>query len=177
MGRPNLTTDLAQAKQLDVISTERIRGLIRRRTRGDAHMPMDEARDVAQEVHADWFLSGALLKIGAGLRLDLRVQDTATGQVLFADKVEGENAQAVFAMADKATAEVLGQLVPDAGVAASSAAVLTSNIEALRAYEEGRELSHPATVWPSSFLISPRGRTRSTIRHGSLRACSASECE
>jgi serine/threonine protein kinase/tetratricopeptide (TPR) repeat protein len=136
-----LTTNLAQAKQLDVISTERIRGLIRRRAKGDAHMPMDEARDVAQEAHADWFLSGALLKIGAGLRLDLRVQDTATGQVLFANKVEGENAQAVFAMADKATAGVLGQLVPDAGVAPSSAAVLTSNVEALRAYEEGRGFS------------------------------------
>ncbi|MFY9532200.1 MAG: protein kinase [Candidatus Acidiferrales bacterium] len=132
-----LTTDLAQAKQLDVISSERVRGLIRRHVKGDARLPADEARDVAQEAHADWFLSGALLKVGAGLRLDLRVQDTSTGQVVFAGKVEGENSQGVFAMADKATAGILGQLVPGGTAAASSAVMLTSNIEALHAYEEG----------------------------------------
>ncbi len=132
-----LTTDLAQAKQLEVISTERLRSLIHRRVKEGARLPADQAHDVAQEAHADWFLSGALLKVGAGLRLDLRVQDTSTGQVLFADKVEGENPQAVFAMADQATAGILGQLVPGGAASTSSAAMLTSNIEALHAYEEG----------------------------------------
>jgi serine/threonine protein kinase/Flp pilus assembly protein TadD/TolB-like protein len=134
-----LTSDLAQAKQLDVISTERVRGLIRTRMKGDARLPADQARDVAQDAHADWFLSGALLKVGSGLRLDLRVQDTSTGQVLFADKFEGENAQAVFAMADKATSGILSQLVPGAAAGASSTVVLTSNVEALHAYEQGKD--------------------------------------
>ena len=134
-----LTTNLAQAKALDVISTERVRGLIDRRTKGEGRLPTGEAQDVAKEARADVFLSGALLKVGPRLRLDLRVQETATGKVLFADKVEGEDAQAVFGMVDQATASILARLVPsEASTKPSAAASLTSNLEALRAYEEGR---------------------------------------
>jgi eukaryotic-like serine/threonine-protein kinase len=133
-----LTTDLAQAKSLDVISTERVRGLISRRTKGEGKLPPSQARDVAQEAHADLFLSGALLKVGPRLRLDLRVQETATGRMVYADKVEGDDAQAVFGMVDQATAGILEKLAPG-GVATrpNAAASLTANVEALRAYEEG----------------------------------------
>ena len=134
-----LTTNLAQAKTLDVISTERVRGLISRRAKNGAKLPPGEAREVAQEARADMFLSGALLKVGSRLRLDLRVQETASGKVLYADKVEGDNAQAVFGMVDQATVGILAHLAPsEAAGRPSVAASLTSNVEALRAYEEGR---------------------------------------
>jgi tetratricopeptide (TPR) repeat protein len=133
-----LTTNLAQAKSLDVISTERVRGLINRRTKGEGRLPPGESQDVAKEARADMFLSGALLKVGSQLRLDLRVQETATGKLLFADKVEGDNAQAVFGMVDQATAGILTRLAPgEAPPKPNVAASLTSNLEALRAYEEG----------------------------------------
>jgi TolB-like protein len=77
-----LTSDLAQSKSLGVISTERIRGLVRQRIKGEGRLPSSEAQEVAKEAQADLFASGALLKLGQGLRLDLRVQDTATGRVL-----------------------------------------------------------------------------------------------
>jgi len=105
-----LTTNLAQARGLDVISTERVRSLISRRTKGQGTLPPSEAQDVAKDAHADLFLSGALLKVGPRLRLDLRVQETGTGKVLFADKVQGDNAEAVFAMVHRATAGILGKL-------------------------------------------------------------------
>jgi tetratricopeptide (TPR) repeat protein len=134
-----LTTNLAQARGLDVISTERVRGLISRRTKGQGTLPPGEAQDVAKDAHADLFLSGALLKVGPRLRLDLRIQETGTGKVLFADKVEGDNAEAVFAMVDQATAGILSKLTPgEAAARPNVAASLTSNVEALRAYEEGR---------------------------------------
>jgi DNA-binding winged helix-turn-helix (wHTH) protein/TolB-like protein len=133
-----LTTDLAQAKTLDVISTERVRELINRRTKGEGRLPAGETQAVAKEAHADMFLSGALLKVGSRLRLDLRAQDTATGVLLFADKVEGEDAQAVFGMVDQATAGILARLEPsEAAAEPNAAASLTANLEALRAYEEG----------------------------------------
>jgi tetratricopeptide (TPR) repeat protein len=133
-----LTTNLAQAKSLDVISTERVRGLINRRTKGEGRLPPGEAQDVAKDARADMFLSGALLKVGTQLRLDLRVQETATGKLLFVDKVEGDNAQAVFGMVDQATAAILAKLTPgEAPPKPNVAASLTSNLGALRAYEEG----------------------------------------
>jgi len=133
-----LTSDLAQSKSLAVISTERVRGLVRQRMKGEGRLPPSEAQEVAKDAQADLFASGALLKLGDRLRLDLRVQDTATGRVLFADKVEAENAQAVFATVDKATADILARLAPDETTLQPNAgASLTGNIEALYAYEEG----------------------------------------
>ena len=132
-----LTTNLAQSGTLQVISTERVRGLIGRKANGEGRLPPDGAREVAEEARADMFLSGALLKVGERLRLDLRVQETASGKVLFADKVEGENAQAVFAMVDHATTGILEKLVGEAPARPNVAATLTSNLEALKAYEEG----------------------------------------
>jgi tetratricopeptide (TPR) repeat protein len=134
-----LTTDLAQGRGLEVISTERVRSLISRRTKGQGTLPSGEAQEVAKDAQADLFLSGALLKVGPRLRLDLRVQETGTGKVLFADKVEGDNAEAVFAMVDQATAGILSKLAPgEAPARPNVAASMTSNVEALRAYEEGR---------------------------------------
>jgi serine/threonine protein kinase/TolB-like protein len=140
-----LTTDLAQAQArgLEVISTERVRSLISRRTKGEGTLPSGEAREVAKEAQADVFLSGALLKVGPRLRLDLRVQETGTGKVLYADKVEGDNAEAVFAMVDRATAGILSKLTPgEASAQPNVAASMTSNVEALRAYEEGLNYFH-----------------------------------
>jgi tetratricopeptide (TPR) repeat protein len=115
-----------------------VRGLISHRTKGQGTLPPGEAQDVAKEAQAERFVSGALLKMGPRLRLNLRVQETGTGKVLFADKVEGDNADAVFAMVDEATAGILSKLTPgEAPAQPSVAASMTSNVEALRAYEEG----------------------------------------
>jgi tetratricopeptide (TPR) repeat protein/tRNA A-37 threonylcarbamoyl transferase component Bud32 len=138
-----LTTDLAQAKTLEVISTERVRELINRRTRGEGRLPPSESQEVAKEAHADMFLSGSLLKVGSQLRLDLRAQDTATGVLLFADKVEGADAQAVFGMVDQATAGILERIAPsEAAAQPKAAAGLTSNLEALHTYEEAESYRH-----------------------------------
>jgi tetratricopeptide (TPR) repeat protein len=133
-----LTTDLAQGRGLEVISTERVRSLISRRTKGQGTLPPSEAQGVAKDAQADLFLSGAFLKVGPRLRLDLRVQETGTGKVLFADKVEGDSAEAVFGMVDQATVGILSKLTPgEAPAQPNVAASMTSNVEALRAYEEG----------------------------------------
>src|SRR5208282_3478027 len=58
-----------------------------------------------------------------------------------ADKVEAPNAQAVFGMVDQATAGILADLAPgEASANTHVAAMLTSNVEALHAYEEGISL-------------------------------------
>jgi DNA-binding winged helix-turn-helix (wHTH) protein/tetratricopeptide (TPR) repeat protein/TolB-like protein len=132
-----LTTDLAQAKNLDVISTERVRNLISREVKPGESLPASRAQRVAQKAGADIFISGALLNMGKGFRLNLRVQATTSGKVLLADKFEGDSPQAIFSMVDEATAHIVSQLTPAEAVAQPNAASLTSNLEALRAYEEG----------------------------------------
>jgi DNA-binding winged helix-turn-helix (wHTH) protein/tetratricopeptide (TPR) repeat protein len=142
-----LTTDLAQDKDFDVISTERIRGLTAGTLKPGESLPPEQAQRVATEVGADIFVSGGLLKVGQGFRLDLRVQETSSGKVLLADKVEGDNPQAIFSMVDKATARIASELAPAGGaVQANAAAGLTSNLDALHAYEEGISY-HDRGLW------------------------------
>jgi Flp pilus assembly protein TadD len=61
--------------------------------------------------------------------------------VLLADKVEGDSPQAIFSMVDKATGRIVSELLPAAAVEANAAASLTSNLDALHAYEEGLSYS------------------------------------
>ena len=144
-----LTTDLAQANNLDTISSERVRDLIGRQVKPGEALAASQAQAVAQKAGADLFVSGGILKMGNGLRLDLRVQDTASGKVLLAEKVEGDSPQAVFSMVDETTDRIVSRLFP--GEPRSSGGKLTSSFGALHAYEESlsaynRSLDEEATA-------------------------------
>ncbi len=135
-----LTTNLAQVQGLDVLSTERIQGSLQRVGKKDGAMDASTAQAVARDAGADVFITGALLKVGPQLRLDVRVQDTQTGQIVDSHKLEGENIQSIFGMVDSLTAHIAGHFMP--GSAAKAPAIeqaLTSNVEALRHYQLGRE--------------------------------------
>ncbi len=136
-----LTTGLAQNEKLDVISTERVRNLIGRRVKDDARLPPAQVREVAAASGAATFVSGAVLKVGTRLRLDVKVQDTASGKVLFAHRVEGEDAQALFRMADESAGLMAAQLSGSGGRKPDAEAALTSNVEALKAYTDGLRLA------------------------------------
>jgi eukaryotic-like serine/threonine-protein kinase len=130
-----LTTDLAQANNLDIISSERVRDLIARQVKPGQALAASQSQAVAQKAGADLFISGGLLKMGQGLRLDLRVQDTASGKMLLSEKVEGESPQAVFSMVDETTNRIVSRLSP--GEPRPGGEKLTSSFGALHAYEEG----------------------------------------
>jgi DNA-binding winged helix-turn-helix (wHTH) protein/TolB-like protein/Tfp pilus assembly protein PilF len=144
-----LTSDLAQANNLDIISSERVRGLVGHQVKPGQALAASQAQAVAQKAGADLFISGGLLKMGQGLRLDLRVQDTASGKVLLSEKMEGESPQAVFSMVDATADRIVSRLSP--GEPQPSGGRLTSSFEALRAYEESigdynRSLDEEATA-------------------------------
>jgi len=132
-----LTTGLTQSAEFEVISTERIRNLMGRRVKGDAKLPAALVRDVAADAKARFFVSGALMRVGPRLRLDVKVQDTASGRLLFAHHVDGDDPQSVFQMADETASMVVGQIGESPGKKAASGQALTDNLEALKAYTEG----------------------------------------
>ncbi|MGZ4824519.1 MAG: protein kinase domain-containing protein [Terriglobales bacterium] len=148
-----LTTNLAQTQGLDVLSTERVQSSLQRLgKKGAGEADPAVAQAVARDVGADAFITGALLKIGpTQLRLDVRVQDTQSGQILESEKLDGESIQNIFRMVDSLTARIAGHFAQ--GAAAGSAPTveqtLTSNVEAYRHYQLGvdyeqRYLNHDA---------------------------------
>ncbi len=138
-----LTTNLAQVQGLDVLSTERIQSSLQRVGKKDGGMDPGLAQAVARDAGADAFITGALLKVGpTKLRLDVRVQDTQTGQILESEKLEGESLQNIFGMVDSLTANIAGQFLP--GGAPKAPAIeqaTTSNLEAYRHYQAGLDFA------------------------------------
>jgi DNA-binding winged helix-turn-helix (wHTH) protein/TolB-like protein/predicted negative regulator of RcsB-dependent stress response len=132
-----LTTNLATTRKVEVISTERVRTLLRRRN-ALARVSLEQATEVAQDAHADVFISGAILRTSTGLRLDVRAQETSSGRTIFAGKFEGNRPEQIFEMVDAATSELMSQIEPGQSIPPINArASLTSNLEALHSYATG----------------------------------------
>ncbi len=140
-----LTTNLAQVKGLDVISTERVMGAVQRAVKDGKSLDPSKAQDVARDAGADAYITGALLKIGpTQLRLDVRGQDTGTGQILFSQKLEGQDVQSIFGMVDQLTATIAGSFLPASELPQKAAEIeqaSTSNVEAYRHYQLGVDYS------------------------------------
>ena len=141
-----LTTNLAQVKGLDVLSTERILAEIQRLgKKGAKDLDPALAAEVARNTDADAFITGTLLRVGPKqLRLDVQVQDTKSGQILFSDKVEAADVQGIFSMVDEVTGRVAQHFMPAAEMANNAPNIeemATSNVEAYRHYQLGVDLS------------------------------------
>jgi serine/threonine protein kinase/TolB-like protein/predicted Zn-dependent protease len=139
-----LTTNLAQVKGLDVLSTERILAALQRLGKKDtSKLDPATAMEAARNAGADAFITGALMRTGPKqLRLDVRVQDSSSGQILFSDKVEAPDVQGIFGMVDQMTGRIAQHFVPSAELAANAPSieqVATSNLEAWRHYQAGVE--------------------------------------
>jgi eukaryotic-like serine/threonine-protein kinase len=136
-----LTTNLAQVKGMDMLSTERVMSAVQRASKDGKSLDPAQAQSVARAAGADAYITGALLKIGpAQLRLDVRMQDTASGQILYSDKLEGQDVQSIFAMVDRLTAGIAGSVLPSSAQPQKAPEIeqaSTSNIEAYRHYQLG----------------------------------------
>jgi eukaryotic-like serine/threonine-protein kinase len=136
-----LTTNLAQVKGLDVLSTERVLGAVQRASKDGKSMDPAQAQSAARDAGADAYITGALLKIGpTQLRLDVRAQDTGTGQILFSDKLEGQDLQSIFGMVDRLTANIASSFLPASEQPQKAPEIeqaSTSNVEAYRHYQLG----------------------------------------
>jgi tetratricopeptide (TPR) repeat protein len=140
-----LTTNLAQVKGLDVLSTERVMSAVQRASKDGKSLDPAQAQEVARDAGADAYITGALLKIGpTQLRLDVRGQDTATGQILFSEKLEGQDVQSIFGMVDRLTASIAGSFLPASDLPQKAPEIeqaSTSNVEAYRHYQLGIDYS------------------------------------
>ena len=127
-----LTSNLAQAGTLQVLSHESIDSMRRRLSRHGPTAPSD----VAGKAGANLFLTGSVTKNeSGGLRLDLRVQDVANGKLVFADTLEGENVARILTMVNSGTAHVLQAL---SGKAPAIEETATADFEAYRRYQAGQ---------------------------------------
>ena len=138
-----LTTNLAQVKGLDVLASDRVMSAVQKASKDGKTLDPAQAQRIARDAGADAYITGALLKIGpTQLRLDVRAQDTGTGQIVFSDKLEAQDVQSIFGMVDRLTAKIAGTFLPDAEAPTKGPEIeqaSTSNVEAYRHYQQGTD--------------------------------------
>ncbi|MEE8577552.1 MAG: serine/threonine-protein kinase, partial [candidate division Zixibacteria bacterium] len=84
-----LLTDLTQAEAITIISRERIIDCFP--DRKQENHTFDECVEAARSLGAVNLLSGAFYKLGDKIRIDARLQDVASGNIIFGEKVVGDD--------------------------------------------------------------------------------------
>jgi serine/threonine protein kinase/tetratricopeptide (TPR) repeat protein len=136
-----LTTNLAQVKGLQVLSSERVLAEVQRMgKKSTAELDPASAASIARNTGADAFVTGTILCLGPQIRLDVQVQDTQSGKILYSDKLEAPDVQGIFSMVDQATARIGQHFMPNVDMGANTPSIeesATSNVEAYRHYQLG----------------------------------------
>ena len=143
-GLPNmLVTDLAQTPGLDVVSTQRIHEILTQLGQEDLDsVDKSVVSEVARRAGAGAVVLGSIFKSGDEIRIDVQVEDVASGRVLSAESVRGED---VFPLVDELTSRIqAGREVSRPIEVRSLAEVTTPSLEAFQLYTEGFEASQNA---------------------------------
>lgn len=99
-----LLTDLAQSSSLKVISHDRILDFFPDRKAAHSH---EENIAAAKSLGASKLLSGTFYKLGDQIRIDARLEDVATGEIILTEKVIGPDA---FSLVDSLTMKLASSL-------------------------------------------------------------------
>ena len=131
-----LVTGLGQTPGLDVVSIARIEEVLKQLNVADG-AAIDKGRvlEVGRRAGAGAMVVGAVFKTGAEFRIDVQVQDVASGRLLGAHSARGAD---IFALADDLTGRILGNLnVRPTNGTRGVAQVTSSSTEAYRLTPKG----------------------------------------
>ncbi|MCP4566861.1 MAG: tetratricopeptide repeat protein [FCB group bacterium] len=165
-----LITDLSDSRYMQVTSSQRIHDILRLIGR-DSIKTVDEntATQVAQQTNAKWMLMGCILQIEPIFVITTQLVDVASGDVLASRRFSGEKTDDIFAMVDRLTKGIKGDLSlpqeaqqePDrrvAEVTTNSPTAYLYYIEGLDLHSkyyiaEARQSFHKAIEYDSTFAM------------------------
>jgi serine/threonine-protein kinase len=126
----SLGADLSRVAGLQVVARER---WLKARA---SHGTSSDMLDVAQALGTRWLLAGGFQRLGPLLRLTARLTDVASGQVVWADKIDS-GVEQIFAIQDSLAASVTASLNLDRPTPQAPRATALSAFEL---YARGRRL-------------------------------------
>ena len=147
-----VVTDLSQAGDIEVVSTDRLYGILAELKRQDDRVLSPEVVSaVAERTGVDRVLVGSYVKAGEAIRINVRLQDAKTGRIESSERVEGPGTSALFGMVDDLSRRIRAKfdglradaslLTPPGGAPPpldrGIGDVTTPSIEAYRLYADG----------------------------------------
>jgi len=137
-----LITSLEQIPELQVIGYQRLYDIIMEINKEDVvSIDKKTATEIAQKTGAKVMLMGSIFKWGDRIRIDYQLQDVKNGNIIYADKVYGDDP---FVVADNLVIQLKQNLeIPSvSGDVRMISDITTHSREAYRYYIKGKDLSH-----------------------------------
>jgi len=150
-----LVTDLSQSPSLRVISTDRLYQILQELGGvEESILPATMVQQVTEKAGASTVVVGSFAQAGNTIQINVILKDAGTGEILNADRVQGQGESSVFTLVDQLSDTILDNFArSQIGIAESRPdlerpieAVSTSSIEAYRLYVEGMRLRRELKV-------------------------------
>ena len=142
-----LVTDLSQSPDLRVLSTDRLYQILSDLRKLDERITSFEVvSEVAQQADAARVITGSFAKLGETIRISIKIQDAATGEILEARSVDAIAPEDIFARVDDLSRSIR-QIVepPERPVVVADRDledVSTSSVLAYRRFVEAEKLHY-----------------------------------
>lgn len=143
------TTDLAQVRNLEVVSKQRLFDTLQAIGKNQVQtIDHSTASEVARKVGAEAILSGSVLKINNRLRLNITLEEISSGKIILSDSVEGNSIDEIFGLVDSITTKVTRYYNPTNATDNKPllSNIATNSVEAFRLYTRGVE-----RCWATNF--------------------------
>jgi tetratricopeptide (TPR) repeat protein len=140
-----LITKLSQSKYINVLSSDRIFGLLKRLNLQEARKySTEDLVKVANEGGATYTLSGSLMRAGKNIIMTLTLQKPRTGEVISPLNIECNGEEEIFPKVDELARTIKSDLnlSPDqiaADIDKEVGKITTASPEAYKYYSEGRK--------------------------------------
>jgi tetratricopeptide (TPR) repeat protein/TolB-like protein/predicted Ser/Thr protein kinase len=111
-----LVTDLSQSTDVEVLSTDRLVQILRDLGKLDERtFDSETVQEVARRAHVRHVVLGSFVKAGETIRINVRLQDAASGRILSTERVDAPNEASLFPTMDDLTRRVKTRFIAGSG--------------------------------------------------------------
>jgi serine/threonine protein kinase/tetratricopeptide (TPR) repeat protein len=160
----SIITDLSQSRYFEVLSSDRLFGILRKLNLLDAaNYATEDLRKVAAEGGVNYVITGSLSRAGDKFRIDYVIQEIPSGKTRGSHRVEGRGETSIFSMVDEMTRQIkqnfdLSRAQIAGDVDREIETITTPSAEAFKYYSEGRQ-AHNAGEYQKSVALMERAVT------------------
>jgi tetratricopeptide (TPR) repeat protein/predicted Ser/Thr protein kinase len=141
-----LVTDLSQLTGVRVVGTDRVYQILKDLDMLDESITSAETvQEVAEQADVKTVLLGSFAKVGDTLRINVKVQDADSGEIIGTERAEGPGGDNLFVLVDTLSSSLRGRFESAGSLPLDGDQdlmdVTTASLEAYRYYSEGVHLA------------------------------------
>ncbi|MFT3746153.1 MAG: tetratricopeptide repeat protein [Pyrinomonadaceae bacterium] len=129
-----LIAGLSRSENLTVLSREQLSNLLDRTKVTETALTFEKARALSRKSQAEYFVEGGFVQIGETIRIDVRLHETKSGDLLSAESLTVEKAEQLLSKIDLISLKLANRLGVVSTERNDITRVMTNSLEAYRFY-------------------------------------------